>query len=460
MELENVKRVYFLGIGGIGMSALARYFIHKNLPVAGYDRVSTELTQKLEQEGATIHYSDDINSIPDLFKQKEGTLVVYTPAVPNNHGELMYFTQGGFEVKKRSEVLGIIGKSYKTLAVAGTHGKTTTSTMLAHIMAGYTGCDAFLGGISRNFDNNLVLQDKGKKFLVVEADEYDRSFLTLNPYLAIITSVDADHLDIYGTYDAVKDAFAQFTSQIKEEGYLIIKNNINFNPKIQNVSVLTYGFEDTSDFYPSDIEVENGLYHFTLNTPNGKVENLKLGTPGRYNLENAIAASAAAVTLGIDSHMLAEMLASFKGVQRRFDVRYWGKKIIYMDDYAHHPREIEALIHSIRDVFPNRKITGIFQPHLYSRTRDFAPEFAASLDLLDFTVITDIYPARELPIPGVLPELISGFMKNHNRRVIEKRNILDWIKSAEIDILVTIGAGDIDRMIPEIVKIVQEKEIE
>lgn len=459
MELNAVKRVYLLGIGGIGMSAIARYYLHYGIPVAGYDRVSSDITLSLEVAGANIHYHDSVEAIPSAFLNKEGTLVIYTPAIPPNHSELDYFRKNGFVLMKRAQVLGLLSSNYKTLAVAGTHGKTTTSTLLAHLLSSSMGCDAFLGGISRNYSGNLILNDKGKQLLVVEADEYDRSFLTLHPYLAIVTSIDADHLDIYGTFEAVLDAFQGFVGQIKPGGYLIIKQNIAFKPDVpEGVQVITYGFTPDCHYYPTNISIHDGLYRFTLVTPRGSINNLTLGVPGHYNLENAIAASAAALNLGVPTYRLAQGLESFRGVQRRFDVRYRGSKIIYIDDYAHHPGEIEALVRSVREVFPNRKITGIFQPHLYSRTRDFAAEFAAALDKLDKPIITEIYPARELPLEGVTSETIVKLMSNSNAQIVPKADLINWLKRNNVDILLSIGAGDIDRMINEIVNTLEAKE--
>ncbi len=459
MNLAEVKRVYFVGIGGIGMSALARYFMHKGLPVAGYDRVASDITRSLEQQGSHIHYTDSISSIPPEFLNSQGTLVIYTPAVPPTHTELSYFRANGFNLMKRAQVLGLIASGYRTLAVAGTHGKTTTSTLLAHLLSTELGCDAFLGGISRNFESNLVLADRGNNLMVVEADEYDRSFLQLYPELAIITSVDADHLDIYGTHEAVIDAFRQFTSQIKPNGTLVVKQELAFQPRLDSgVKLLTYGFTPECDYYPINIRIDNGLYGFTLVTPNGSIENLELGVPGRYNLENAIAASAAALALGLSVQALSKGLRTFRGVQRRFDVRFRGAKSIYIDDYAHHPKEIEALIRSVRDVFPCRHITGIFQPHLYSRTRDFADGFAAALDMLDQAVITEIYPARELPIEGVSSATIIGLMQNPNVLFLQKMQILAWLKDNKVDVLLTMGAGDIDRLVNDIAAVLAEKE--
>ncbi|HDP74481.1 MAG TPA: UDP-N-acetylmuramate--L-alanine ligase [Bacteroidales bacterium] len=459
MDLNAVKRAYLIGIGGIGMSAIARYYLHYGIPVAGYDRISSDITLNLEAAGANIHYTDSVEAIPPAFLNKEETLVIYTPAIPASHGELEYFRRNGFVLMKRAQALGLLSSSYKTIAVAGTHGKTTTSTLLAHLLATSMGCDAFLGGISRNYSSNLILADQGKQLLVVEADEYDRSFLTLHPYLAIVTSIDADHLDIYGTYDAVLNAFQEFVSLIKPGGYLVVKQNIAFKPNVaKGVEVTTYGFTPDCHYYPTNISIHDGLYRFTLVTPRGSINDLALGVPGYYNLENAIAASAAALTLGVSADKLAHGLESFRGVQRRFDVRYRGTKIIYIDDYAHHPSEIEALVRSVREVFPHRKITGIFQPHLYSRTHDFAAEFAAALDKLDRPIITEIYPARELPIEGVTSETIVKLMSNGNAQVVPKADLISWLNCNNVEILLTIGAGDIDRMIKDIVKTLEVKE--
>ena len=459
MDFEQIKRVYFVGIGGIGMSALARYFVQRGKAVAGYDRTSSGITVDLENMGVAVHYTDDINLIPADFRSLNGTLIIYTPAIPAEHTELNFFKNSGFEIIKRAQALGFIASAMSVLGVAGTHGKTSTTTMLSHLLGSSSvGCDAFLGGISKNFGSNLVTADKGKNLLVVEADEYDRSFLSLFPHLAIITSVDADHLDIYGTHEHVLEAFGLFAGQVKPNGFLVMKQGLNFTPKLASgVKVITYGFTSNADVYPSNIRIVDGFYNFTLNTPSGSIDNLHLGVPGKYNLENALAASAAALAVGISSDELGSGLQSFSGVVRRFDVQFKNATSIYIDDYAHHPQEINAMVESVRDVFPNRKVVGVFQPHLYSRTRDFADEFAQSLDKLDTAILLDIYPARELPIEGVTSNSILARMKNPNKVLLSKNNILEWVAKNDIDILVTMGAGDIDRLVPQIVEVLKSK---
>lgn len=462
IKFDIVKRVYFVGIGGIGMSALARYFAKQGKRVCGYDRTQTGLTLELEQEGIDIHYADDVNLISrEFLGNKEGTLVVYTPAVPKNHSELNYFIDNKYSVVKRAEALGVIAGVKKTLAVAGTHGKTTTSTLLAHLLSkSAIGCDAFLGGIAKNFKSNLVISHKQADLLVVEADEFDRSFLSLNPHLAIITSVDADHLDIYGSHNEVIEAFRAFSSQIKEHGILIIKSGLDFTPNLKSsVRTFTYSLKDKASFFISNLEIKDGFYHFNLNTPVGEVKELMLGVPGLYNVENAIAASAAALLMGVNPNELREGLKSFSGVVRRFDVQYRGKKTVYIDDYAHHPEELRAAITSVKDLYKGRKVTGIFQPHLFTRTRDFTKEFAQSLDLLDEVLLLDIYPAREEPIPGVTSSSILDLMKNPSKRLCSKADLFEVVKNDNIDILMTMGAGDIDRLVPEFVNILTDRKL-
>jgi len=460
MDFKTIERVYFVGIGGIGMSALARYFAKQGKLVCGYDRTQSALTLELEQEGIDIHYVDDAQLISREFRDsKENTLVVYTPAVPHNHKELNYFIDNKYNVVKRAQALGVIASAKKTLAVAGTHGKTTTSTLLAHLLSSSkVGCDAFLGGISKNFSSNLVINDKGSDLLVVEADEFDRSFLCLYPQLAIITSVDADHLDIYGSYEEVIDAYEAFASQIKLDGTLIIKQGLGLMPLLStSIKVYTYSLKDKADYYLTNIGIKDGYYHFDLNTPNGIVGNLKLGVPGLYNIENAVAASAAALQQGITEEELRKGLSSFSGVVRRFDVQYRGKKAVYIDDYAHHPAELKAAITSVKELYPGRKVIGVFQPHLFTRTRDFTYEFAQSLDLLDEIILLDIYPAREEPIPGITSESILKRMQNTNRKLCSKDELKEILKKEDIDILITMGAGDIDRLVPDITKILTDR---
>jgi len=462
IKFDTVKRVYFVGIGGIGMSALARYFAKQGKVVSGYDRTQTGLTLELEQEGIDIHYVDDVNLISREFRgSKEGTLVVYTPAVPKNHSELNYFIDNKYTVVKRAEALGVIAGVKKTLAVAGTHGKTTTSTLLAHLLSkSAVGCDAFLGGIAKNFKSNLVICDKQTNMLVVEADEFDRSFLSLNPHLAIITSVDADHLDIYGSHNEVLEAFRAFTGQILEHGVLIVKKGLDFTPTLKsNVRTFTYSLKDKADFFISNLEIKDGFYHFNLNTPVGEVKELMLGVPGLYNVENAIAASTAALLMGVNPNELRAGLSSFTGVVRRFDVQYRGMKVVYIDDYAHHPEELRAAITSVKDLYKGRKVTGIFQPHLFTRTRDFTKEFAQSLDLLDEVLLLDIYPAREEPIQGVTSTSVLDLMKCPNKKLCSKEGLLEIIRNEELDILISMGAGDIDRLVPEIVNILTDRKL-
>lgn len=459
--LENIGRVYFIGIGGIGMSALARYFIKMGVDVAGYDSTPTPLTNLLEKEGASIHYTDDISKIPNNFKSgSNATLVVYTPAVSENHKELQFFRNNGFEVVKRAQALGVITKNRITAAVAGTHGKTTTSTMLAHLLCqNPAGCDAFLGGISKNYANNLLLSDRGSNIIVVEADEFDRSFLSLNPNIAIITSIDADHLDIFGTYDEVKKAFIQFVGRIKPNGVAIVKKGLEWvTAGRPDIKTYTYSVTEEADYMAIDMSLYRGFNVFNLKTPNGTIDEITLGVMGRYNTENAVAAAAAAIALGTKPENILGGLESFKGVSRRFDLRFSGKKSIYIDDYAHHPEELRAAIESTRQMFPERKITGVFQPHLYTRTRDFADDFAKSLSLLDELIITDIYPAREEPIEGITHDTILSKVTCPVKLYCNTHSVIEHIRSSNIDILLTMGAGSIDKLAEGIVVALKEKE--
>lgn len=443
-NLNNIQNIYLLGIGGIGMSALARYFNTQGKKVAGYDRTSTNLTQQLEKEGMQIHYTDDLNAIPASFKEKENTLVIFTPAVPSDHKEFNFFKQNGFVIKKRAEILGLISQTKDVIAISGTHGKTTTSTMTSHLLKqSHLDCSAFLGGISQNYNSNLLLSATSN-WVVAEADEYDRSFLQLYPKQAVVTAMDADHLDIYGTHEEVKKAFWQFISQIKDGGSLVIKKGLNHG-KPGNIKVFTYSLSDKADFCAENIQVKDGLYHFDLNTPFGKLAGLDLGFPGLLNVENSIAAMSMALLAGVKQEEIYKALSSFKGVQRRFDFHIRHKDFMMIDDYGHHPEELRYTIQSVKDLYPGKKVTGIFQPHLYSRTNDFAAEFAQSLDLLDQTVLLDIYPARELPIPGVTSHIILDKMKSSNKILCKKQDLLSVIESIDKpDIVLTMGAGDID----------------
>lgn len=453
------KNIYLLGIGGIGMSALARYYNHAGCRVAGYDRTPSKLTHELENEGISIHFEDNIELIPKEFRENENdTLVIYTPAVPKELKEFVYIREKGFELCKRSQVLGLIASDKKCLAVAGTHGKTTTSTMLAHIFThSQVGCTAFLGGISRNYDTNLLLSKS--KYLVAEADEFDRSFLQLYPETAVITSTDADHLDIYNDHSTIKKAFADFASQVKEYGSLVIKLGVDID--LWNVSakkIYRYSFDKKADFYASDIEIHNGgFFKFNLNHPGGVIEGCKLGVPGWVNVENAIAASAVALINGVDPQKVKNALESFKGVERRFDIRLNTPKCSYIDDYAHHPQEIKAAISSMRNIFSGRKLTGIFQPHLFTRTRDFAADFAESLSALDELILLDIYPARELPIEGVTSKIIFDSVTIENKILIKKEGLMQELEKREIDALITFGAGDIDRFIEPITEYLKRR---
>lgn len=446
MKYENY---YFLGIGGIGMSALARYFLHEGRHVAGYDRTRSQLTEALESEGAAVHYDEDVAQIPAPFLDPDRTVVVYTPAVPRDHAEYRYFLEHGFTVEKRSQMLGLLAEGKYVMAVAGTHGKTTTSTLIAWLNRALTGGgSAFLGGISKNFDGNLVLGDGPR--LAVEADEFDRSFLRLFPDVAVVTSADADHLDIYGTHEAVKEAFSQFVRQIRPGGFLVIKQGVDIvldNPAIR---VYRYAYDMPCDFYARNVRLqEGGHYLFDLVTPGGAVEDCTLGIPGWVNIENAVAAVAAvwcaaqAEGAAFDAERLRAALASFSGVKRRFEFYVNTPRQVYMDDYAHHPRELAATLTSVRKMFPGRRITALFQPHLYTRTRDFYAGFAEALSHADEAVVLPIYPAREEPIPGVTSEIIAERV-TVPCRIVGREQLADEVAAMDTDVVVSFGAGNID----------------
>ena len=460
-----MKNVYFIGIGGIGMSAIARYYNHAGYNVSGYDRTPSRLTAKLEEEGIAIHFNPDKNLIP---AEIEETLVIYTPAVPKDMEELVYVQEKGYRLIKRSRALGEIASAQKCLGVAGTHGKTSTSTMLAHLFThSGTGCSAFLGGISKNYRTNLLLSKN--PVLVAEADEFDRSFLQLFPDIAVITSTDADHLDIYGDAATMKDAFAEFASQIKGHGALILKKGVEINLSNVKAKVYSYSYKEKADFCPENVALlEGGYFKFDLVYPalrtiygeevqGGKIEGCTVGIPGWVNVENGIAAAAAALIGGIAPEKIKEALAAFQGVERRFDIHINSPEIAYIDDYAHHPQELSSAISSIRNIFPGRKITAVFQPHLYTRTRDFAKEFAQSLSMVDELILLDIYPARELPIEGVTSEIIFKDVTVGKKTLIQKEKLLGYITDTKVDILVTFGAGDIDRLIIPIKEILEER---
>ncbi|GMN10533.1 UDP-N-acetylmuramate--L-alanine ligase [Croceitalea sp. MTPC9] len=435
MNLKDIHNVYFIGIGGIGMSALARYFKFINKNVAGYDKTQTPLTNKLMELGIDIHFTDGVNLISEEFKTLENTLVVYTPAVPKRHNELQYYINAGFQVKKRSEVLGIITKDTFCFAVAGTHGKTTTSSILAHLLkeAG-TPLTAFLGGISEDFNSNFVLE--GTDYSVVEADEYDRSFLQLSPDVACITSMDADHLDIYGSDAEIKKSFEEFAKKIKPDGKLFVCNGLPMDG-------ITYGIDDASDYCITNIVIEHGTYIFDLKTPEETLTDVRFNKPGKHNLLNGLAAFAMAAQAVSQPRRLAEALATFKGVQRRFSYQIKENDFVFIDDYAHHPTEIEAVYQAVSEMHPNKKVTVVFQPHLYSRTQDFVEGFATSLAKFDCVLLLDIYPAREEPIAGVTSSWLLEKIKNPNKKLVEKSSLLNAINDSKPEVLVTMGAGDI-----------------
>lgn len=447
------------------MSAIARYYNHAGYNVSGYDKTPSKLTAKLEQEGISIHYTSNISCIPTDVKE---TLVIYTPAIPKDMEELVYVQQNGYKLIKRSRALGEIASGQKCLGVAGTHGKTSTSTMLAHLYThSGTGCSAFLGGISKNYHSNLLLSKN--PVLVAEADEFDRSFLQLFPDVAIITSTDADHLDIYGDAGTMREAFAEFASQIKEEGALILKKGVDVDIEKVKAKVYSYSFSQTADFYPAGLQLqEGGYFRFNLVYPAcrtiygkeieaGVIEGCTVGIPGWVNVENGVAAAAAAIIGGIAPEKVKEALAAFQGVERRFDIHLNTPEVAYIDDYAHHPNEISSAISSIREIFPGRKLTAMFQPHLYTRTRDFAGEFAQSLSLVDELILLDIYPARELPIEGVTSQIIFDDVNVKKKILLKKDEALEYLKGCSIDILATFGAGDIDRLIVPIKEMLEER---
>lgn len=446
MEFQNV---YFVGIGGIGMSALARYFLHEGKRVAGYDRTPTPLTAAIEAEGAEVNYEDSAEAIPATFRNKNNTIVVYTPAVPAEHSQMVWFREQGFEVVKRSQMLGYLAQGKYVMAVAGTHGKTTTSTLTAwlnHEVAG--GGNAFLGGISKNFESNLVL-GKGCR-LAVEADEFDRSFLRLNPDVAVITSVDADHLDIYGTYEAVKEAFSQFVRQIRPNGYLIIKDGVNIEIDNSGITTYRYSYNEPCDFYARNVElIGGGMYRYDIVTPSGVIENCRLGIPGWVNIENSVAAvammwcAAQAESTTLNEEKLRKALAEFEGVKRRFEFYINTPEVVYMDDYAHHPRELTATITSVKRMFPGRRVTALFQPHLYTRTRDLYEEFAEALSQADEVVLLPVYPAREEPIVGITSEIIAERV-TVPCRIVEREVLADEVARMGVDVVVSFGAGNID----------------
>jgi UDP-N-acetylmuramate--alanine ligase len=458
MELKDIKAVYFIGAGGIGMSALARYFIHKGLVVAGYDKTPSTLTQQLEKEGMVIHYKENVDEIPHACRDSKSCLVVYTPAIPAEHQELQYFRNNGFEVQKRAQVLGMLTRSHKGLCVAGTHGKTTTSTMCAHIMhQSHVDCNAFLGGISKNYGTNYILS-KTSDYVVIEADEFDRSFHWLRPWMSVITATDPDHLDIYGTKEAYLESFRHYTELIQPGGALIIHKNLEMKPNVQE-GVKTYTYSrDEGDFHAENVKIENGNITFDFISPVENVTNVKLGQPIPINIENGVAAMALAQLNGCTAEELRYGMSTYHGVERRFDFKINNDRHVLLSDYAHHPKEILQSAKSLRELYQGRKLTAIFQPHLYTRTRDFYKDFADALSHFDEVILTEIYPAREAPIPGVTSQLIYDNLKpGVEKSMIQKADVLNMVKSRDFDVLIILGAGDLDNMVPQITRILEDK---
>ena len=458
MELKDIKAVYFIGAGGIGMSAIARYFIHRGQVVAGYDKTPSDLTHQLEKEGMLIHYEEDIDEIPHACKNPKSTLVVYTPAIPATHKELEFFREGGFEIQKRAQVLGTLTRSHKGLCFAGTHGKTTTSTMCAHIMhQSHMDCNAFLGGISKNYGTNYILSDSSD-YVVIEADEFDRSFHWLRPWMSVITSTDPDHLDIYGTKEAYLESFRHYTELIQPGGALIIHRDLEMKQHVQEgVKVYDYSRE-AGDFHAENIVIDNGEISFDFVSPIENVKNVKLGQPVPINIENAVAAMAMAQLNGCTAEELRYGMRTYAGVDRRFDFKIKNDRHVFLSDYGHHPKEVLQSARSLKELFKGRKITVIFQPHLYTRTRDFYHEFADALSNFDEVVLTEIYPAREEPIEGVTSKLIFDNLKpGVEKIIIRKDDVLDYVKSRDFDVLVVLGAGNLDNYVPQIAKIIDSK---
>ena len=457
MELKDIKAVYFVGAGGIGMSAIARYFIKKGLVVAGYDKTPSDLTKRLETEGMLIHYHESVDEIPHECKKKESCLVIYTPAIPAEHQELKFFRENGFEIQKRAQVLGTLTQSHKGLCVAGTHGKTTTSTMCAHIMhQSHLDCNAFLGGISKNYGTNYILSDSD--FVVIEADEFDRSFHWLRPWMSVITSTDPDHLDIYGTKEAYLESFRHYTELIQPGGALIIHRDLEMKENIQS-DVRRYDYShNEGDFHAENIVIENGEITFDFISPIESVKGVQLGQPVPINIENGIAAMAMAQLNGCTAEELKYGMQTYGGVDRRFDFKIKNGKMVFLSDYAHHPKEIYQSAKSIRELYKNKHITAIFQPHLYTRTRDFYKDFADALSQLDEVILTEIYPAREKPIEGVTSKLIYDNLKpGVKKEMIQKADVLDYIKNHDFEVLIVLGAGDLDNQVPQITKILNSK---
>ena len=457
--MQDIKAVYFVGAGGIGMSAIARYFINRGLVVAGYDKTPSALTLQLEKEGMLIHYEEDVEQIPLACRDKEHCLVIYTPAIPSEHAELQFFRNGGFDIQKRAQVLGTLTKSLKGLCFAGTHGKTTTSTMCAHIMhQSSMDCNAFLGGISKNYGTNYILSNESP-YVVIEADEFDRSFHWLSPWMSVITATDPDHLDIYGTKEAYLESFRHYTTLIQPGGALIIHTGLEVKPNVQD-GVKTYTYSKTEgDFHAENIRIENGEISFDLVSPIENVKGIELGQPVPINIENGIAAMAMAQLNGCTADELRYGMKTYRGVDRRFDFRIRNDKHVLLSDYAHHPKEIFESARSMREVYKNRHITAIFQPHLYTRTRDFYKDFADALSQLDEVILCDIYPARELPIEGVTSKLIYDNLRpGIEKSMVHKEDVPELVKNRDFDVLIILGAGDLDNYMTELAEIIKNKE--
>lgn len=459
MELKDIKAVYFVGAGGIGMSAVARYFRQKGLVVGGYDKTPSDLTAQLQKEGIQIHYEEDVNLIPSECKDAATTLVVYTPAIPETHKELAFFRENNFEIQKRAQVLGTLTKTHKGLCFAGTHGKTSTSTMCAHLMhQSHLDCNAFLGGISKNYGTNYILSDKSD-YVVIEADEFDRSFHWLRPWMSVITSTDPDHLDIYGTKEAYLESFRHYTELIQPDGVLVIHKNLEMKQNVQE-GVKVYEYSRTEgDFHAENIRIENGTIVFDFISPVENVQDIELGQPVPINIENSIAAMALAQLNGCTAEELRNGMKTYAGVDRRFDFKIKNDKHVFLSDYAHHPKEILQSAKSLKEIYPNRKVTVIFQPHLYTRTRDFYREFADALSHFDEVILTEIYPAREEPIEGVSTSLIFDNLKDGvAKQMIEKDSVLELTKARDFDVLVVLGAGNLDNYVPAMAEILKSKE--
>ena len=457
MDIKDIKAVYFVGAGGIGMSAIARYFLHRGLVVAGYDRTPSALTRELEKEGMAIHYEERVDLIPLPCRQPSSCLVIYTPAVPNDHAELVYFREHGFEIEKRAQVLGTLTRMHKALCVAGTHGKTTTSTMCAHILhQSHVDCNAFLGGISKNYHTNYILSESD--YVVIEADEFDRSFHWLRPWMSVITATDPDHLDIYGTKEAYLESFNHYSSLIQPGGTLIIHSGLEMKARLQEgVTCYEYALAE-GDFHAENIVINNGAITFDFISPLENVPGVELGQPVPINIENGVAAMAMAQLCGCTADELREGMRSYGGVDRRFDFKIKRPELVFLRDYAHHPQEILQSAKSIRALYANRHITALFQPHLYTRTRDFYKEFADSLSILDEVVLCDIYPAREQPIPGVSSQLIYDHLRpGVERSLVSKADVLNFVAHHDFDVLIVLGAGDLDDMVPEMTKILEQR---